>query len=101
MDQGFGLYGAREIARDPGSTDRLVAEVTFLRFLLAVLSYAGILVLVYLLDRPIASERLILMYGLGLFPMPWLLQWVFQGHDRMQVTQKMQQIMMERMQESV
>jgi PST family polysaccharide transporter len=90
VDQGFGLYGAREIARDAETTDTLVAEVTFLRFLLAIIAFACILALVGALDRPPGLERLIVLYGLSLFPMPWMLQWVFQGHDRMGAVASMQ-----------
>jgi O-antigen/teichoic acid export membrane protein len=39
---------------------------------------------VLLLGRPPIVTRLLVIYGLSLFAMPWLLQWVFQGHDRMQ-----------------
>ena len=32
VHQGLGLYGAREIGRDPALTDQLVAEIVSIRF---------------------------------------------------------------------
>ncbi len=39
VDQGFSSYGAREIAKYPSETSRLVAEVVTARFLLAGLGW--------------------------------------------------------------
>ncbi len=90
VDQGFGVYGAREIARSPGSTVRLVSEVTSLRLVLAAAVYAGLVVFTLVVDRPAEVDLLILLYGLGLFFIPFMLQWVFQGRDRMGVVAMMQ-----------
>ena len=84
VDQGFGPYGAREIAKAPQRTASLAAEIVAARFVLAVAAYAALVVFALLLDRPPIVTRLLLIYGLGLFAMPLLLQWVFQGHERMQ-----------------
>jgi PST family polysaccharide transporter len=85
VDQGFGPYGAREIARMPQSTGELVAEIVGVRCILAVAAYLIVLALALALDRPPVVRDLLLLYGLSLFAMPFLLQWVFQGHDRMAV----------------
>lgn len=90
VDQGFGVYGARAIAQAPSSTARLVTEVTSLRLVLALVVYSGLLVFMYVLDRPPAVKQLILLYGVTLLLMPFMLQWVFQGHDRMRVVAAMQ-----------
>jgi O-antigen/teichoic acid export membrane protein len=84
VDQGFGPYGAREIAKAPQRTASLAAEIVAARLVLAVAAYAALVAFALLLDRPVIVTRLLLLYGLSLFAMPWLLQWVFQGHDRMQ-----------------
>jgi len=84
VDQGFGPYGAREIARAPGRTAEVVAEIVGARFILALVT-CGMVVLFLLLYRPApVLTRLVLIYSLGLLVMPLLLQWVFQGHDQMQ-----------------
>lgn len=83
VDQGFSSFGAREIAKAPGETRRWVAEIITLRFLLAALSYLALAVFALTIDRGPVVLRLLLIYGLSLWALPLLLQWVFQGHDRM------------------
>lgn len=82
VDQGFGPYGAREIARRPERTAYLTQEIVTARFLLAGAAYLGMAVLAAALHRsPITP--LLLVFGLSLFGMPLLLPWVFQGHEHM------------------
>jgi len=83
VDQGFGPYGAREIARTPERTGPLVAEIVAARILLAGLAYLAVTALALLAGRSSPAGSLLLLYGLGLFALPFLLQWVFQGHERM------------------
>ncbi|HEY7915044.1 MAG TPA: oligosaccharide flippase family protein [Blastocatellia bacterium] len=84
VDQGFSPYGAREIARAPKLTPAIVSEIVVARFMLAVAAYGVVVLIALVLDRPPVVTRLLLIYGLSLLVMPFLLQWVFQGHDRMQ-----------------
>ena len=83
VDQGFSSYGAREIAKNPDETNRLVAEIVSARFLLAAVSFVGIVVFAFTFVREENVLKLVLAYGLSLWTLPLLLQWVFQGHDRM------------------
>jgi PST family polysaccharide transporter len=83
VDQGFGMYGAREIAKAPGSTRALVFEVVASRFILAAGAYAAVASMAAILDKPPIVARLLIIYGLSLLVMPLLLQWVFQGHEQM------------------
>ncbi len=85
VEQGFGSYGAREIAKSPRCTPVLVAEIVTVRFLLAIVAYIAVVALALLLDRPPVVTQLLLIYSLSLLAMPLLLQWVFQGHDQMQL----------------
>ncbi len=85
VEQGFGAYGAREIARAPERTQELVTEIVTARMFLAALSYAGIIAFALLLDHTPVVTQLLLIYGASLLAAPLLLQWVFQGHDRMRV----------------
>lgn len=83
VDQGFSSYGAREIAKNPFDTARLAAEVVTARFLMAAIGYLTIALFAFLfVDDPMVRS-LLLIYGLSLWALPLLLQWVFQGHDRM------------------
>lgn len=83
VDQGFSAYGAREIAKAPSQTARLVAEVVTMRFLLAAVGYLVIVLFAFWHEHEPVMTRLLLIYGLSLWLFPLLLQWVFQGHDRM------------------
>jgi PST family polysaccharide transporter len=82
VEQGFGPYGAREIARAPHRTSELVAEIVLARAILAVVVYIGVIAFALALDREPVT-RLLLIYDASLLAMPLLLQWVFQGHERM------------------
>jgi len=84
VDSGLGAYGAREIARDRHTVARLTVHVVFMRFVLAMGSFALLSVIVAVIDKPWPVKQLILLYGLTLFGLPGLLQWVFQGRDMMQ-----------------
>ena len=83
VDQGFSAYGAREIAKSPSETGRLVAEVVTARFMLAGFGYLAIVIFAFWFVAEKAIINLLLVYGLSLWALPLLLQWVFQGHDRM------------------
>jgi O-antigen/teichoic acid export membrane protein len=83
IDQGFGPYGAREIAKEPRRTPELVSEIVLARFVLAIAAYSALLAFTLLVDLTPVVSRLLLVYGLSLLVMPLLLQWVFQGHDLM------------------
>ncbi len=84
VDQGFGPYGAREIARAPGRTAEVVAEIVGARVILALATFGMVIPFLLLYHPAPILARLILIYSLGLLVMPFLLQWVFQGHDQMQ-----------------
>jgi PST family polysaccharide transporter len=83
VDQGFSIYGAREISKNSGKSNQLTSEITYVRIILAILAYLATVIFVVLLDRPEAVTQLILIYGIGLFAMPLIMTWVFQGHERM------------------
>lgn len=83
VDQGFGPYGSREIAKAPERTGEFFSEIVLARFLLALGAYAVVAILALSLDHPAVVTLLLLIYGLSLFGLPFLLQWVFQGHEQM------------------
>ena len=83
VDQGFSAYGAREVAKFPDQTPRLVREIVTARVFLAGLGYATIVIFALSFVRDESTKNLLLVYGLSLWTLPFLLQWVFQGQDRM------------------
>ncbi|MEK7831798.1 MAG: oligosaccharide flippase family protein, partial [Acidobacteriota bacterium] len=94
VEQGFNSFGAREIAKAPERTAALVSEIVLVRLLLAVGLYIALLVFALAFTQmsggAAMQTRLLLVYGLSLLAMPLLLQWVFQGHDRMQTVAAIQ-----------
>ena len=92
VEQGFNPFGAREIAKTPERTEALVSEIVLVRVLLAVVLYGALVVFALAVDRAAVQTKLLLVYGLSLLAMPLLLQWVFQGHDRMQTVAAIQLI---------
>jgi O-antigen/teichoic acid export membrane protein len=85
VDQGFSAYGAREIAKEPARTPDLIAEIVTARFLLAFIGYAAIVIFALIFVHKQLVINLLLVYGLSLWALPLLFQWVFQGHDRMKL----------------
>lgn len=83
VDQGFDSYGAREMARAPARAGELIAEIVFARLILATLAFAGAWTALYFLKLPDEQERVVWVYCLTLFALPFLLRWVFLGLDRM------------------
>jgi O-antigen/teichoic acid export membrane protein len=82
VEFGLGLYGTREIARR-GSASVLLSEIVGLRILLAVLAFPGALLIGYLLHKGPEVTQLLSVYGLSLLASPFLLQWLFQAYDQM------------------
>jgi O-antigen/teichoic acid export membrane protein len=83
VDQGFGMYGAREIAREHAKTDNLVSEVVIVRLILAILTYLGVALFALALSPSPTQSKLLLIFNLSLFGLPFLILWVFQGHNQM------------------
>ncbi len=92
VDQGFGPYGAREIAKTPQHTPALFSEIVLARFILAIIAFVAMAGFALVLDRSPLITRLLLIDALSLLGMPLLLQWVFQGHDQMQTVAVVQVI---------
>jgi PST family polysaccharide transporter len=92
VDQGFGPYGAREIAKAPDRTAELVSEIVFARFILALFAYAVVIAFALLVVHSSTVTLLLLIYGSSLLATPLLLQWVFQGHAEMQTVGVLQVI---------
>jgi PST family polysaccharide transporter len=90
VDQGFGPYGAREIAKAPQRTAEFFSEIVLARFVLAAIAFGALLVFALSLGRSSVVTQLLIIYGLSLWGMPLLLQWVFQGHDQMQTVAAIQ-----------
>ena len=85
IDAGLGHYGAREAAKHPEDTDRLVGQVALVRGLLVLVSLALLVSVALALPRDGLARSLIILQGLVLLPAPFILTWVFQARDQMHV----------------
>jgi O-antigen/teichoic acid export membrane protein len=84
VDLGLGDYGARELARNRVAASTLRDQLATLRLLLAAGSFLALQVFAALAHKGPEMRLLLSLYGVSLFGAPVLLQWFFQGHDRMQ-----------------
>lgn len=82
-DMGLSVWGAREVAKNPGTTQRLVGEIVWLRAALSLASAAVVFAGVQWLPRPQAARYLFYLYGASLLLSPLLVQWYFQGREEM------------------
>jgi len=79
----FGLetVGIREISRDPGLTSSWIANVVSLRFCLGLFLF-GLALIASLADLlPQGTTTLVLISSLCIFPMAFLLEWVFEARQ--------------------
>ena len=83
VDQGLGTLGAREIARRSSSPEPLISRIVSMQLMLAGAVYALLILGTLWLPISLSLRQLLLGYGIGLFGLPFLLQWVFQGRNQM------------------
>jgi len=81
---GLPLLGTREIARDLEKIDANLKNILLMRIFLASLSFILLLITVFFLIKPQEMKLLIVLYGLGILSSAFLLDWVFQGVERME-----------------
>ncbi len=84
-DAGFDHLGQREIAREHGRLEYYAGNIILLRLVLAGVSYALLLELLYFWPQTSQAKDLLLLYGLTLFTFPLSLKWAFWGLEKMHV----------------
>lgn len=80
---GLDIFGTREIARDRVNLKSIVNNVSTLRFCLGTVSFVLLILLTALLNKPVETKYLIIVYGISIFPVVLLFEWVFQGVEEM------------------
>lgn len=80
---GLPLLGTREIARDHSLIHDYVGNILIMRLFLAMLCFLAILFLSMAISAPVEVRYLIALYGLSLFPSALMLDWAFQGLEKM------------------
>jgi len=82
----FGLdyIGIREVAKARERVRYFTDIIISMRFLLALLSFALLVLFIFILEKPAIIKYVTLIYGISLFCAACLLDWVFQGLEKMQ-----------------
>jgi O-antigen/teichoic acid export membrane protein len=80
---GIDVYGSREVATNNKNVEKNVSHIFSLRLLLAVIAYIILIAFVYLFIDDIIVQFAILIIGVNIFSNAILLNWVFQGLERM------------------
>ncbi|TNE34698.1 hypothetical protein EP342_02495, partial [bacterium] len=82
---GFGIdvYGSREIATNKNFQNETVNKIFSLRLVLAVISYICLIIFVLFFVNDLIVQFAILILGVNIFSNAILLNWVFQGIERM------------------
>lgn len=81
---GLPLLGTREVAKQRDKIKDYLSSILTLRLCLAVLGFGLLLIMTFFLNKPLDIKYLLILYGLGLIPAALLLDWVFQGVERME-----------------
>lgn len=83
-DFGLKTLGIREVSRHKEEIKKYVSNILTLRIILAITSFFLLLAFIKLINRSTDHGILIALFGLSLFPSVLLLDWVFQGIERME-----------------
>jgi len=82
---GMPLWGAKEIAADQSKMSSITADIVSLRLVLSAVGFIVLIGISLVLNKSSDINALLLLYGLGLFPMALYLDWVFQGIEKMEI----------------
>ncbi len=82
---GFNVIGVREIAKDKSSIKKYVDAIISIRLLLAAVSFAILGIIVLYLNKPLIVKYTILAAGFNFFAQAFLLDWLYQGIEKMEI----------------
>ncbi len=82
---GFNTIGAREIAKYLDKINKYANTIVTTRLLLAVVGFVVLVFSVLFLNRSEESKIIIIISGTSLFSNAILLEWVYQGTERMEI----------------
>ena len=84
-NSGLTLLGTRKIASNSENTDELVTNILSARFFLSIIILILSVLVVYIFMTSQETENIVLIYLLYLMPFAFLLEWFFQGLQKMGV----------------
>jgi len=83
---GMDVYGTREISRNKDKVKDLVDNIMSMRLLFSLLAYAVLVVVViFFFNESYETKLLFLIAGTNIFSSAFLLNWVYQGLEKMGV----------------
>lgn len=82
-DLGLKTFGTIEVARDRSGLKGHVDNIVTMRALLSAIAFILLILMVLLIDKPLEQKYLIVLFGVSIFPSAILLDWFFQGTERM------------------
>lgn len=83
VDLGLGSIGARELARDPARAPHHAATIPAVRLLIAAVAIPVMGLSGMLINGSPGAQPLVWLFAVALLGIPWRLDWLFQGLDRM------------------
>ena len=84
VNLGFNIVGSREIAKDHSKIPLYAGQITSIRLLLAVIAFTVLVIVALFLDKPATTKIVIIISGINLFSQAILMDWVYQGNERME-----------------
>jgi len=85
VNLGLNTLGAREVARNKEEAYRYVNNTLALRTVASITAFGLLAIFVCFIPKPLEVKKLILFSGLGLFTSAFVIEWVFQGIERMEL----------------
>lgn len=85
VDMGFNLIGTREIARDYSIIKKYVNHIITIRSLISLVSFSLMVIIALLINKPWDVKLLVIISGINLFANALLIDWVFQGIEKMEI----------------
>ena len=80
---GLPLFGTRQVAREKEKISYYAGDIITARLFLTILGFGILFCLIAFLSKPLTTKYLITLYGLGMISASLLLDWAFQGVEKM------------------
>ena len=82
---GFNIVGIRETARKPDQVNNYASQITTYRLILSFISCFAMMIFALIIDKPIEVKILIIISTINLVSNAFLMDWVYQGAEKMGV----------------
>jgi len=80
---GLAFLGTRDIARNSDKVEYFTDRLLSIRLILGLVGLLVLVVMILILKKPILTKTVVFIYGIALIPASLLIDWVFQGLEKM------------------